>query len=643
MTKNPNKEYANTWKKEEVKASDNFMKDPQKTDLVVPVMGATGAGKSTFINALVGRDVAKVGHNLQSETAQVQHYILPHPQYPDRRLIIVDTPGFDDTNQDDREILRRIAVWLAQSYDADMTLAGVIYLHEITLTRMTGTARKNLDMFDKLCGPNAGPNIILATTKWNDVKKKVGEHREKDLRATQWKEMIDRGSRMSRFEASQKSAKAIMKLILKREPVDAAQIQQELVENDKFLSDTEAGRTLRYNLEDMLEVQRQKVARLREEGGQDLQEEIANEENIRATLDHMKSLNTAAGLDVDQKIVQGSQTKAVEDLRETTEQGLETKQVVGDRTSVLNSETAATMQSKAGSSSGTTTDFANATIGVFRDVVAGIHRICSNLSCTGIPKTGEECVEQDIGEVVIRMTGEKFITQDSGVIILVLGDTGVGKSTLYSQFINAVAGRPIAEVSHRLISSEPVAKHFIIQHHQRSTRSFILLEAPGFDHYSESDEEILKRIIDWLKASCHEDASFGGIVYLHDITKPRKPSTVHEIPVLLGLSRPELAGHVLVTTVKWGRARQDPSGAGRREQELKANTWKVMLGAGAQTQRFLNTKDSAWGIIDALLQLEPLKLRVLQQGLDEVHRSFTEERLRLERKFKPLFQNFRDS
>ncbi|KAF8064966.1 hypothetical protein FPV67DRAFT_162874 [Lyophyllum atratum] len=211
----------------------------------------------------------------------------------------------------------------------------------------------------------------------------------------------------------------------------------------------------------------------------------------------------------------------------------------------------------------------------------------------------------------------KFITKDSGVVILLLGDTGVGKST----FINTVAGQPVAEVSHRLTSSEPVAKHFIIQHPQRSTRSFILVEAPGFDHYSESDDEILKRIIDWLKASCHKDASFGGIVYLHDITKNRNnQSMVTGTFTLLGLSRPEPTGHVLLATVKWSRAQQDPQ-AEIREQELKDKSWRLILKAGAQTCRFMNTKDSAWGIIDTLLQAEPLKLRIIQQDLARIHRS----------------------
>ena len=35
---------------------------------------------------------------------------------PSLRLVLVDTPGFNDTNEVDLEILRRIAVWLASSW-----------------------------------------------------------------------------------------------------------------------------------------------------------------------------------------------------------------------------------------------------------------------------------------------------------------------------------------------------------------------------------------------------------------------------------------------------------------------------------------------------------------------------------------------
>ncbi len=62
-----------------------------------------------------------VGHSLQSCTATLNPVEVKFPPEKEhlrnqgRRLIIVDTPGFDDTFVDDSEILRRVSVWLALS------------------------------------------------------------------------------------------------------------------------------------------------------------------------------------------------------------------------------------------------------------------------------------------------------------------------------------------------------------------------------------------------------------------------------------------------------------------------------------------------------------------------------------------------
>ena len=59
-----------------------------------------------------------VGHDISSCTSALQYAFVDNPstrKLGNRRVIIVDTPGFDDTYQDDVEILRRIAVWLASS------------------------------------------------------------------------------------------------------------------------------------------------------------------------------------------------------------------------------------------------------------------------------------------------------------------------------------------------------------------------------------------------------------------------------------------------------------------------------------------------------------------------------------------------
>ena len=59
-----------------------------------------------------------VGHDISSCTSTLQYAIVDNPStriLEGRRVIIVDTPGFDDAYEDDVQILRRIAVWLASS------------------------------------------------------------------------------------------------------------------------------------------------------------------------------------------------------------------------------------------------------------------------------------------------------------------------------------------------------------------------------------------------------------------------------------------------------------------------------------------------------------------------------------------------
>lgn len=146
-----------------------------------------------------------------------------------------------------------------------MKLSGIIYLHEISQTRMFGTSRKNLDMFRKLCGDDALRNVVLGTTKWGDVTPGVGEKREKQLRDTYWKEMVQRGSVIMQAHSSSGSAWEIVNRILGNQVVDFVRIQEELLELQKVIPNTEAGQTLSYTLKELLEQQKELARQLEEE------------------------------------------------------------------------------------------------------------------------------------------------------------------------------------------------------------------------------------------------------------------------------------------------------------------------------------------------------------------------------------------
>ncbi|THU96283.1 hypothetical protein K435DRAFT_593531, partial [Dendrothele bispora CBS 962.96] len=262
--------------------SDPILRDGRETDIVIPVMGATGVGKSTFINYLFedGKEHVKVGHNLTSCTTNVTPVILPNnPKNSNSespRIIILDTPGFDDTVESDVEILRRIADWLANSYRKKMVLAGIIYLHDISQRRFTGTARRNLSMLNRLCGEAFLQNVVLVSTNWEGFHDlRVLAARERGLMDEHWKFMIEKGSQVAQFrlrllegEPSKKtgreSAWDIVNLICQRQVEMKGkalrnfgiQIQRELVDNKKFLPQTEAGKELNYSLKEFIDMQK---------------------------------------------------------------------------------------------------------------------------------------------------------------------------------------------------------------------------------------------------------------------------------------------------------------------------------------------------------------------------------------------------
>ena len=178
-------------------------------------------------------------------------------------MVLLDTPGFGDTHVDDTDILDLIGSWLETMYDSQdnhghkgaTKLAGIVYLHDISLTRMLESISKSLDVFQKMCGKDALKRVILCTTKWSDIYQEDGEKRIEQLKEMRWKEMIKAGSTVRKFEDSQKSAWDVIALIIEEDRIgkmDALQIQEELVEAKKVIPDTDAGRQLGYSLDQLL-------------------------------------------------------------------------------------------------------------------------------------------------------------------------------------------------------------------------------------------------------------------------------------------------------------------------------------------------------------------------------------------------------
>lgn len=168
----------------------------EKPRVIIAVMGQTGTGKTTFVNTASGSNLA-TGRGLASCTSNVQ---ASEPfELDGRSVILLDTPGFDDSERSDVDVLQLISKFLAQTYMSGEQLAGIIYMHRISDIRMGWTSQQNFRMFRKLCGEKAAENVIIITTMW-DKGREEGESREKDLQNVYFKAALDDGAQMCRCE-----------------------------------------------------------------------------------------------------------------------------------------------------------------------------------------------------------------------------------------------------------------------------------------------------------------------------------------------------------------------------------------------------------------------------------------------------------
>ena len=118
-------------------------------------------------------------------------------------------------------------------------------------------------MFSQLCGDKALKRVVLGTTNWGEVDEMVGEIREQQLAKTFWNSMTASGSKLLRFDKTERSARAFVDAILDQlkfgEEDDVLRIQDELVELERRIPETDAGKELRYTLEDLLQMQKEGV------------------------------------------------------------------------------------------------------------------------------------------------------------------------------------------------------------------------------------------------------------------------------------------------------------------------------------------------------------------------------------------------
>lgn len=119
---------------------------------------------------------------------------------------------------------------------------------------MAGTPLRNLEVFEKICGPQACSRIVMVTTMWDDLgDEETGIRREEELKSSFWAPMMKRGSTTERYKNTEESAWHILQPFIEapKNKLAAVQLQKETVKHNRALPRTDAGQELFAKIDDL--------------------------------------------------------------------------------------------------------------------------------------------------------------------------------------------------------------------------------------------------------------------------------------------------------------------------------------------------------------------------------------------------------
>lgn len=163
----------------------------------------------------------------------------------DRQIQLLDTPGFDDSTKNNIELLQDIVayLWYLARFPDHFQVQGVIFLHDISETRFSGSQRTTLSILKQICGDKALGNVIVGTTMWNSTNpKKLSEQkiRENAIKTEHW---IGIHKIIRLPEDDRDAAASIVTELLSKPPVPLL-VQQEMLVPPHALGCTTVGKEM---------------------------------------------------------------------------------------------------------------------------------------------------------------------------------------------------------------------------------------------------------------------------------------------------------------------------------------------------------------------------------------------------------------
>ncbi|TFK24906.1 hypothetical protein FA15DRAFT_704211 [Coprinopsis marcescibilis] len=243
------------------KRADKTLFGSKEGDIVIAVMGPPCSGKSTLIKNMLPEDAdpkPKPNPRFAPSKPSIQEYSMKMPdinadgRIENRRLVLVDTPGFNNADVHDFDILQMMAGWLKSAYHKDFEISAIIYLFPLVAGVNPQKEERYLRVLRKVWGDDSTERVVLATTQW-EIAGGDQDDREAELRGGFWKPMLELNASMTRLYNDRESAQGLLRNVLENVASQefvgfVLALQHELEAKRIKLHKTDAGKELRKEL-----------------------------------------------------------------------------------------------------------------------------------------------------------------------------------------------------------------------------------------------------------------------------------------------------------------------------------------------------------------------------------------------------------